>query len=126
MNGPHFVREHFRVCNLWKPKCWIAATLVLAQSAYAQGPKVMDGNPVLSKLNREAQHLGSGYLRSSEEIIDNIPRDQSKRVPVQLVTGGANAIIAACSGECDHIEIALYDYKRTGRIFVEWSPWRRV
>jgi hypothetical protein len=28
------------------------------------------------------------------------------------VSGVANAIIAACGANCDHLEIALYDYQR--------------
>src|SRR5262249_39608988 len=49
---------------------------------------------------------------AAAEVVDRIPTGERRSFAIQLVSGVANAIIAVCGQDCDHVEIALYDHQR--------------
>jgi hypothetical protein len=102
-------------CRARRTLCSIVTAAILAAipiSAQAQSlpAGAMDAAP--GKLARIADYLaGQSYRRFLPEVHDKIGAGQRKRFSIELTSGVANAIIASCGQDCDHVEVALYDYQ---------------
>ena len=84
----------------------LGGAMASAGSALAQsGTGALDG-----KLRREAAHLAaSGFERIGGDTIEAARKDEPSVVPVELDGAATYAVVAACGGGCDHVEIALFD-----------------
>jgi hypothetical protein len=90
------------------------STSILVLPANAQSPPIdqRQADDVRTKLTVEVRNLATqGYGPGGPEVIEQLSRDASKRIPIQLIKGIANAIVAACDENCDRVELALYDYQ---------------
>ena len=67
---------------------------------------------VSKRLETYVNDLAAQNLRrSGSDFTGRIGRDERRIFVVQLTTGVANVILAACGPDCDHIEVSLFDYQ---------------
>jgi PAN domain len=94
---------------------WAFAMTVLAaalQPASAQAPRSGAPADAGGRLNQEIARLaGQQYVPVGPTLSAPVPAGQRKSVTVQLAADRVNAIVASCGGDCDQVEIALYDYQ---------------
>jgi hypothetical protein len=92
----------------------IAAILLctLGQAAHAQAPSPGSVADAASRLNQEIALLaGKQYIPVGPKVSGPVPVGQRHSITVQLASGVSNAIVASCGGDCDQVEIALFDYQ---------------
>jgi hypothetical protein len=97
-----------------KAGCWAWAAVATAAVSVAYAPAgAEDSENLHSKLTRQIQYLAAQkYRPASDETVVRIAAGQSSHVPVRLETGVVNAVVVACDANCDHVEVALFDYQR--------------
>ena len=90
----------------------VAATHALATSpARAQAANSVD---VRALIEREARSLaGEGYIQAQPGISTRSARTQTSRFVLRLAEGQRYALVAACNQGCNHVDLALYDGRRT-------------
>ncbi len=82
------------------------------QTAQAQAPNTSTPIDAASRLNQQIALLaGQQYTLVGPKVGGPVPAGRRKSVPVQLAAGVSNAIVASCGGDCDQVEIALFDYQ---------------
>jgi hypothetical protein len=85
---------------------------VINQAAHAQAPSPGSTADAGSRLNQEIVALaGQQYVPVGPKVSGSVPAGLRKSITVQLATDSVNAIVASCGGDCDQVEIALYDYQ---------------
>jgi hypothetical protein len=96
-------------------RCCTYMFLILAVAlrvAHAQAPNTGSPADASGRLNQQIALLGGQqYILVGPKVGGPVPAGQRKSVTVQLSADTVNAIVAACGGDCDQVEIALYDYQ---------------
>ncbi len=95
---------------------WLANTAILlctlGQAAAAQIPNPGSPADASDRLNQQIALLaGQQYTPVGPKLSGPVPAGQRKTVTVQLAADTVNAIVASCGGDCDQVEIALFDYQ---------------
>jgi hypothetical protein len=88
----------------------LLAVSTFARLAIAQSPEHERRiEAVRVKLNVELELLSSeNYKHASAEFLEPIERGTAKRFQLQLEAGTKYAIVGACDGSCDHVQLSLY------------------
>jgi hypothetical protein len=115
--------------NLLRNNTYIQSALQCALIAFFCLPVFFPATPVTcaevdkdvqARLSLQTAHLGSqNYQAASDAVFDRLAANQRKSFAIQLVSGVANAVVAVCGPNCDHIQLLLYDHQH--RLLVQ-SP----
>ncbi len=95
---------------------WVANAAILlctiSQAAQAQAPSPGSPADAASRLNQEIALLaGKQYILVGPKVGGALTSGQRKSITVQLASGVSNAIVGSCGGNCNQVEIALFDYQ---------------
>ena len=90
----------------------VAVLATAVQPAHAQSSHSGSPANASTRLDQEIILLASKqYTQVGPKVGGPVTAGQRKNVTVQLASGLPNAIVASCGGNCDQVEIALFDYQ---------------